>query len=476
MTFIIPRLLFAAGGQGGGYIIEGSGLFDGSSGYLSRTPVAAGSSNKIFTIEAIFKPKVSGVTERLAASGVDTNDIFYIQFESTGQIILGNEVGGTTNFSLRTTPLFRDPSAYAQLILAVDTSQATASNRAKLYWNGTRITDFSTETYPALNLTTIYWNQDDLHHIGATSHPTANFWSSYIARFTNIDGQALDPTSFGETTSDGFWQINDASDLTFGNNGFLIEGGTNVAAGVDSQAGGTPAEQQVVALLHMDGDDAATTFTDSSSYTQTFTAGGNTQIDTAQYKFGSASGLFDGTGDTLQMTASPVFALGTAWTAEGWFRQSSSPANGHQAVYYQGNDDYVFYARASSSTNNGVFFYFKGTAIRGTTDLADDTWHHWAMVRDGSTARAFIDGTSVGTASPSWVAASTSDKVHIGAQNSSNYFKGHMDEVRVTMGLARYTGNFTAPSAAFTDPATANHFAKSGTITATNDSPTNGDA
>ena len=217
-----------------GHIIAGSGLFDGDSGKLIITPGAAGSSDKIFTIEAIFKPKVSGATERLAASGVDTNDIFAIQFQSNGQLIIGNEVGGTTNFSLRTTQLFRDPSAFAQLILAVDTSQAVAANRAKVYWNGIRITDFSTETYPTLNLATIYWNQDDLHHIGATSHPTANFWSSYIARFTNIDGTQYGPESFGETTDDGFWQINDVSGLTFGDNGFLLEGGTNVAAGTDS--------------------------------------------------------------------------------------------------------------------------------------------------------------------------------------------------------------------------------------------------
>ena len=108
--------------------------------------------------------------------------------------------------------------------------------------------------------------------------------------------------------------------------------------------------------------------------------------------------------------------------------------------------------------------------------MTDSNFHHFAMVRDGDTARAFIDGTSVGTGSPSWATSAVNDVVNIGSQNDSNYFTGHIDEVRVTTGLARYTGNFTAPAAAFTDPSTANHFAKAGGITATNDSPTNGDA
>jgi len=222
------------------HVIAGSALFDGDSGKLAITPGAAGTSNKKFTIEAIFKPKISGATERLVSSGVDTNDLFAIQFEDTGQLIIANEVGGTTNVNLRTTQLFRDRSAFGQLIFAVDTTQSTASNRAKLYWNGVRITDFTdgNETYPTLNMTTIYWNQDDLHHIGATSYPTAQFWSSHIARITNIDGLQLGPDSFGEITGNGYLQINDVRGLTFGDNGFLLEGKAAVVAGTDSSGNG----------------------------------------------------------------------------------------------------------------------------------------------------------------------------------------------------------------------------------------------
>jgi hypothetical protein len=465
MSFIMRPIRFASTG----YVIEGSGLFDGSSGYLSRTPDGA-SNRTTWTFHVIAKRFNSSGDHQLFEAGSVSGTRNFIQYNSAGKATIASR-GPTTQ--LDSAALFRDPSAWHDLLFVWDTSDSTAADRVKIYSNGVRLTDLATDTQASSSLNSIV-NTAIIHTIGRASWTAANFGNYALARVALIDGQALTPASFGETTDDGFWSIKDISELTFGTNGFLLEG-QNVAAGADSHAGGTPAEQQVVALLHMNGDDASTTFTDSSSYTQTFTAGGNAQIDTAQKKYGTASGLFDGTGDRLVMTADSHFAHGTAWTAEGWFRKTAN-GNGTEAVYYQGDDHYVFYARAASSTNSGVSFYFNGTSIAGSTSMTDSTWHHWAMVRDGATARAFIDGTSVGTGSPSWATSTASDVVNIGSQNASNYFTGHIDEVRVTTGLARYTGNFTAPSAAFTDPATANHFTKSGTITATNDSPTNGDA
>jgi len=454
-----------------GYVIEGSGLFNGSDSVLKRTFKAG--NTKIFTVSVIVKFNVGGDAKTIFRAGTnDSTDIDVLQL-SSGMLDFQMYHGSALKGRLRTTQLIRDFSAYYHIVVAVNTNAAiAAANRLRMYINGTEVTDFETRSNPGNNQVFLM-NSAVGHSIGAGL--SSFFTDAYYANVTFIDGLQLTPTSFGETTSDGYWQINDASDLTFGTNGFLLEGGVNMAAGTDSQAGGTPAEQQVITLLHMDGNDAATTFTDSSSYTQTFTAGGNAQIDTAQKKYGTASGLFDGTGDRLVMTASPVFAHGTAWTAEGWFRKSAN-GNGTEAVYYQGDDHYVFYARDAAQTNSGVSFYFNGTTIAGSTSMTDSNFHHFAMVRDGSTARAFIDGISIGTASPSWATSTASDVVNIGSQNASNYFTGHIDEVRVTTGLARYTSNFTVPSAAFSNPETANHFLPVATITATNDSPTNGDA
>jgi len=472
MSFIMRPVRFASSG----YVIEGSGLF--TDDYIKRTEVAGTSTNKMY-FSCVVKPAKINKAQALfyVSDGANYTERSWIAIGASGNHIeLFDNKANSTQLFLKTTAAFRDFSAYLHIEVLYDTTKSTAADRNILKVNGTRITDFITETNFTQNDTFGSAGiSGEFAGIGGTVL-TGGSSEMYIAEAVRVDGDP-DGIALGETTDDGFYQLIDPStlSLSYGNNGFVISGGVNMAVGTDSQAGGTPAEQQVITLLHMDGNDAATTFTDSSSYTQTFTAGGNAQIDTAQKKYGTASGLFDGTGDRLVMTASAVFAHGTAWTAEGWFRKSAN-GNGTEAVYYQGNDHYVFYARDAASDNSGVSFYFSGTTIAGATSMTDSNWHHWAMVRDGATARAFIDGTSVGTASPTWATSTATDVVNIGSQNASNYFTGHIDEVRVTTGLARYTSNFTAPSAAFTDPATANHFIKSGTITATNDSPTNGDA
>ena len=472
----MQQIMFASlAAGGGGYVIEGSGLFTDE--YIKRTEVDGSSDQKMY-FSCVVKPAKINKAQALfyVSDAANYTERSWIAIGQTGNHIeLLDIKAGSVQLSLVTTAAFRDFSAYLHIEVLYDTTQSTAADRNILKVNGTRITDFSTETNFTQNDTFGSAGiSGEFAGVGGTVLPGGSS-EMYIAQAVRVDG---DPAgiALGETTDNGFYQLKDPSEesLTFGNNGFLLSG-QNLATGTDSQAGGTLAGQQVITLLHMDGDDASTTFTDSSSYSQTFTAGGNAQIDTAVKLFGTGSGLFDGTGDRLVMTADSHFAHGTAWTAEGWFRKTAN-GNGTEAVYYQGNDHYVFYARAASSTNSGVSFYFNGTTIAGSTSMTDSNWHHWAMVRDGATARAFIDGTSVGTGSPSWATSTATDVVNIGSQNASNYFTGHMDEVRITTGLARYTGNFTAPSAAFTNPATANHFTPVGTITATNDSPTNGDA
>ena len=82
----------------------------------------------------------------------------------------------------------------------------------------------------------------------------------------------------------------------------------------------------VVLLLHMDGTDGSTTFTDSSSYARAMTAAGNAQIDTAEFKFGTASGLFDGTGDSVQTPNGADFQFLGDFTVEAWVRPTRRAA------------------------------------------------------------------------------------------------------------------------------------------------------
>ena len=220
------RLLAPASG---GYVIEGSGLFDGSSGYLKRT-MSTPTNNKIFTISMITK--LNDDTGTLFFGGTNFSSNFDTFQYSSDMLDFQMYHSSSVVGRIRTTQLLRDPSAYYHIILAVNTSTGiSGTNKLRMYINGVEVTDFETDTNPS-NDQACFINSAVEHDIGSG---LGNYYCPmYCANVTFIDGLQLDPTSFGEVTDDGFWQINNVSGLTFGTNGFLLEGATNVAAGTDS--------------------------------------------------------------------------------------------------------------------------------------------------------------------------------------------------------------------------------------------------
>jgi len=205
-------------------------------------------------------------------------------------------------------------------------------------------------------------------------------------------------------------------------------------------------------LLHMDGTDASTTFTDNSPVGHTVTANGNAQIDTAQFKYGTASALFDGTGDYLQVTDAASLDFGTgSFTVEGWIRTASSGIQGIIAKGdWQVSSGWAVYF--NSGPKIGVL---QGNALRcdSNANQSTGTWYHFAIVRNGSTWTLYIDGvaqTATGTSSDNLDNASN---LRIGGQLTgvTGDVNGWIDDLRITKGVARYTANFTPPTAAFTN-------------------------
>jgi hypothetical protein len=136
--------------------------------------------------------------------------------------------GGTLQYQLTSTALFRDPSAWYHVVVAFDTTQATASDRVKIYINGLQLTSFSTATYPGQNLA-INVNTSNTQYIGADPANSAYF-DGYMAEIYFVDGQALTASSFGETNSStGGWQPK-AYTGTYGTNGFYLDFKDNSAA------------------------------------------------------------------------------------------------------------------------------------------------------------------------------------------------------------------------------------------------------
>jgi hypothetical protein len=211
-------------------------------------------------------------------------------------------------------------------------------------------------------------------------------------------------------------------------------------------------DSYTVSLLHMNGTDGSTTFTDSAAGgTHTWTANGNAQIDTAQSKFNGASGLFDGTGDYLSAPDSNDWNFGSGdFTIDFWVRFNSVAANQYILSQQTGSDDGMamqwvtaneLQFRARQASINII-------AIDKTWSPSANTWYHLAISRNGNNWRWFVDGTQLDTtvtetdSIPDWTG---SFRVGYETTPTEYFLNGWLDELRISKGIARWTANFTPP-------------------------------
>ena len=232
MPLILPSNTISAGG----YEVANSLRFDsGSSDNLTRTPSSVGN-RKTFTISFWVKRCKFGSNNYLMATSTGTSEALLVFFNGD-KFDVRNLTAGSGGFGLTTNRLFRDPSAWYHFLVAVDTTQATSSNRVKIYVNGTQETSLLTSNYPAQN-EDLNINSTILHTISGGSG-TSNYLNGYLAEYCLIDGQSLDPTSFGEFDSDtGIWKPKAVSGLTFGTNGFYLDFENSGSLGADVSGNG----------------------------------------------------------------------------------------------------------------------------------------------------------------------------------------------------------------------------------------------
>jgi hypothetical protein len=224
----------------GGYRIEKSLRFRSSaSAYLNRT-FGTPTNNKIWTYS--FWAKIGALSSARAFIGTTDNNTASGNFGAIYLTSSNNleyfEYSSAYTIRIVTTQVFRDPSAWYHIVVSVDTPQATASNRIKLYVNGSQVTALSTATYPSLNYNT-YINSAIATYQGCYNNAgtgTLNFFDGYLAEVNFIDGQALTPSSFGETdATTGVWKPK-AYTGTYGTNGFYLKF-TDVGATSSSNTG-----------------------------------------------------------------------------------------------------------------------------------------------------------------------------------------------------------------------------------------------
>ena len=148
-----------------------------------------------------------------------------------------NYVSGSYDWRLVTTQQFRDPSAWYHLVFVSDTTNSVSTERARIYVNGQRVTEFSTASYPSASYANNFWMGTTEHEIGTSIFTTQNF-DGYMAEIVNLDGTATDCNSFAEFNSSGIWVPKDVSGLSFGTNGFHIDGRDASDLGDDESGNG----------------------------------------------------------------------------------------------------------------------------------------------------------------------------------------------------------------------------------------------
>ena len=206
-----------------GYNISRSLRFRSSaSAYLNRTPSSTGNRRTWTWSGWVKRGKLGAFSDLYTANdGSGGSDLDSFEFNSSDVIRIYFQ--GAVSAYLVTTQVFRDPSAWYHIVLAVDTTQATSSNRIKLYVNGVQVTSFSTATYPSQNYDTYFNLSGRSTVIGASAQTSpSGFFDGYQAEINFIDGQQLTPSSFGSTNAlTGVWQPAKYTG-TYGTNGFYL--------------------------------------------------------------------------------------------------------------------------------------------------------------------------------------------------------------------------------------------------------------
>jgi len=413
MSIIIPANSAAGAG---GFEIANSCRFDNLDGgsiidYLTRTPSGA-SNRKTFTISYWMK--------RSALQGPTNNTLQQVigqQASGYFRLTLGsNEQGdilrfyGGDGFEFRSKLFVRDTSAWYHIVLAMDTTQGTASNRAKLYVNGVQQTEFYTENYPGQNVDQA-WNIAALHKIaaGTSSGP----FCGYLAQVVNIDGAALAPTSFGEFDEDsGIWKPIDVSELTFGTNGFFLDFADSGDLGDDESGNGNDFAETGIAAINQVTDTPTNNFCTLSPLADSTSilSDGNcvNNADTSQTTSKGSIAVSNGRWYTeCKITTSNQYPMLGIWSVETTAFQNPTDTSypGQVTPSYGGYGNGSIYANGSN-TGSQSFTWGNGNIIGIYLDLESST----------KTIKWYKDGSSIATLD----LATTTDAFVFGDYNSAN--------------------------------------------------------
>jgi hypothetical protein len=428
MTRLLPGVISSSGAVSA-YTVEGSLRFNyADSSYLVRFPTDSGN-RRTWTWSAWVKlsniaSDINGVTPLFAqhySSGTSSRD--YIQlYENKIWVDFNNAGSG----SFRSTRLLRDPSAWYHLVMAVDTTQATSTNRLKFYVNGEQVA-WSSETYPSQNYETAINLSGTQMRIGGQTDGSY-YVSGYLAEVNFIDGLQLTPSSFGQNNSTtNAWEPKEYTG-SYGTNGFYLPFNSRTS----------------VTSLGFDPNRA----TESRGNA---TVTGSAVLSTAQSKFGGSS-LYQptATGSPVNfrtgINAAQDFLFTGDFTIEGWVY----PVSGPDRSFYVSHDGSTYFAFNYSMTANVFNLYLNSGGPTSPSFTFSSQWYHFALSRSGTGSnnlKLFVNGnivwqstnnSSLGYANP------TLNRIGGGAGSDPQY----VDDFRIYNGVGKYTTTFTPPTSA----------------------------
>lgn len=462
-----------------------------NSTYLSRTPASAGN-RKTWTLSFWFKVTTiagQGIVGNLKSGGING---FSIEAGSSGPISF-YDYSSNLVWQLTPTRVFRDTSAWYHFVLAVDTTQSTASNRVKLYVNGIQETVFTTESYPSQNYDTLF-NTAEATAIGAFGTYGSGIFNGYLANVYFIDGQALTPSSFGETDTNGIWQ-HKAYGGSYGTNGFYLSFQDNSATtattlgkdgsgnnnnwtpnnfelktvspvSVSSATGAFPifnttdtygrvkgsglrsdGNASSLSLCVPMGASGALSITDeqptgrtSGSLTLT-----NTSVSIGYgYKFYDGSAYFPLGASLRNASPGSQVTLGTGdFTFEGWYYllTGNTYPTALEIGNHLGSTGILFIVG-----NGGTVNIYSG-GFYGGAPIKTRQWNHIAWVRSSGVLKIYVNGVLGSTTNFTNNLTDTTGGISIGYNHSvvsaSYQFEGFMQDVRLYKGVAKYTADFS---------------------------------
>jgi hypothetical protein len=429
-------LILGANSASGGYNVANSLRFNsGSSDYLNRTPASTGNRQK-WTLSGWYKLAVTNTTDRtIFGAGTDGDNQTLINFQDTSVILFNYELSNV-RYIVDTDAVYRDQSAWYHVVVAVDTTQATDTNRVKIYVNGVQQTlAVVLNGYPPQNANT-FVNNTSAHSIGYASWVSSNFYNGYMSDVYLIDGQQLTPSSFGETDEDtNIWKPK-AYTGSFGTNGFYLQFKNSGALGTDSSGNGNTFTVNNLTSVDQTTDTPTNNFATlnplSIGSRITLTEG-NLQQSTATSTSQSCR-----TYSTIAMSSGKWYCeykvLSGVWNMIGIATVTDAPTVGFLGntagsySYYQGNGTPQKYNNSSGSSygasfttndiigiafdaDNGTLTFYKNGSSQGTAftgipsgtyyfaegDSSNDTWS--GAFNFGSpiySANSYTDGAGFG--------------------------------------------------------------------------------